>query len=203
MKKTVTIIALLLVLIGFTGFIGGILISTSVIEFTRELPLGDTEGIVVDKFGRIYVGLGFYGKVQVYDNEGHFLRNWKVESSGGSFRIDLTKEQNILIATARGNRQIVYDSIGNILSKIVIDRIYSRRNKQGDIYITDQKGKYEIIGYVFPKIVRTTLEKKNIVDQGLLLKLMNGPLPAWLFAMMGVGLLLLSHKDKISRKTKK
>src|SRR6478735_842158 len=123
MKKTVLIIAMFLILIGFTGFVGGLLITTSVIEFTKELPLGDTEGIVVDKFGRIYIGLGFYGKVQVYDNEGHFLRNWKVESSGGSFRIDLTKEQNILIATARGNKQIVYDTNGNILSKTVIDKI--------------------------------------------------------------------------------
>lgn len=203
MKKTVTITALFFILIGFTGFVGGILITTSVIEFTKELPLGDTEGIAVDKFGRIYVGLGFYGKVQVYDSEGHFLRNWKVESSGGPFRVDLTKEQNILIATARGSKQIVYDSIGNILSNIVIDRIYSRSNEPADIYITDQKVKYEIIGYVFPKIVRTTLDKKIIVEQELLLKLMNGPLPAWLFAMIGVGLLLLSHKDKTSRKTKK
>lgn len=199
MKKTVTIIALFFILIGFTGFVGGILITTSIIEFTNELPLGDTEGIVVDRFGQIYVGLGFYGKVQVYDSEGHFLRNWKVESLGGSFRVDLTKEQNILIATARGSKQIVYDSIGNMISNSVIDRIYSRSDKPTDIYITDQKVKYEIDGYVFPKIVKTTLDKKIIVDQGLFLKLMNGPLPAWLFAMMGVGLLLLLHKDKISR----
>lgn len=65
MKKIGIIISLLLILIGFTGFIGGALITGGIIDYDKEVPLGDIEGIVIDKEGYIYVGLGFYGKVQV------------------------------------------------------------------------------------------------------------------------------------------
>ncbi len=66
MIKIGKFIAFLLLLIGFTGFMGGGLISEGIIDYNRELPLNEIEGIAVDEEENIYVGLGFYGKVQVY-----------------------------------------------------------------------------------------------------------------------------------------
>jgi len=188
---------------GFTGFIGGALITMGIIEYDKEVPLGDIKGIVVDNEGHIYVGLGFYGKVQVYDTNGKFIKNWKVGASGGTFNIDLTDDQNILISTARGDKQILYDKNGKVVSKNSVDNIYSETKRPWDSFATSEGDSYEVKGGMFPSIVRTSPDNKVIVKQGLILQLMKGPFPAWLIGALGMGLNFLLRKDKIKEQMKK
>ncbi len=203
MKKLGTILSLLLILMGFIGFIGGALITMGVIDYDKEVPLGDIKGIVVDNEGHVYIGLGFYGKVQVYDSNGEFINNWVVGASGGTFNIDLTEDQNIIISTARGDRQILYDQNGKVLSKKSIDNIYSETKKPWDRFTTSKGEIYEVKGGMFPKILRTSPDKKVVIKQGLILQLMKGPFPAWLIAALGMGLNFLLRKEKIKEQIKK
>jgi hypothetical protein len=203
MKKIGIILSLLLILFGFIGFISGALITMGVINYEKELPLGDIKGIVVDNKGHIYLGLGFYGKVQVYDTEGEFIKNWKVDASGGTFNIELTEDQDILISTARGNKQLLYDQKGKVLSKNSIDNIYSETKGRWDRFTTIEGETYEIKGGMFPKVIRSSTSSKLIVKQGLILQLMKGPFPAWLIAALGMGLNFLLRKDKIKEQMKK
>ena len=203
MKKIGIILSLLLILIGFIGFIGGGFITMGVINYEKEVPLGDIKGIVVDNEGHIYIGLGFYGKVQVYDTNGEFIKNWKAGASGGTFNIELTEDQNILISTARGDKQILYDQNGNVLSKKSNYNIYSNTKRPRNQFTTDRGETYEVVGGMFPKIIKTSPNNKMIVNQGLLLQIMKGPFPAWLIAALGIGLTFLLRKDKIKEQMKK
>lgn len=188
---------------GFTGFLGGGLIAMGIIEYDKEVPLGDIQGIVADNKGHIYLGLGFYGKVQVYDNNGKFIKNWQVGASGGAFNIDLIEDQNILVSTARGNKQILYDQNGKVISKNSIEGVYLETKRSWDSFTPSEGETYEVKGGMFPSIVRTSPDNKVIVKQGLILQLMKGPFPAWLIGVLGMGLNYLLRKDKIKEQMKK
>lgn len=173
------------------------MISTDFVAFNHEVPLGDIQGIVVDNSGNIYVGVGFYGKVQVYDSKGRFIRNWKAGASGGSFNIQLSFDQDIVVTTARGDKQILYDQSGKALSTKTIDNIYSESRRTSDRFITKSGEEYRVSGGIFPKITKNSPIEKEIVKQGLILRILQGPLPVWLFAALGIGIVMLLKGGKI------
>ena len=68
-------LAIILVFVGGFGFLRGFLTSIGTVKSEKtfeRLPLGDLRGIAVDNDGRVYCGLQFYGRVQVYNNQGKF-----------------------------------------------------------------------------------------------------------------------------------
>ena len=203
MKKIGIILYLLFILMGFTGFIGGALITMGVVNYDKEVPLGDITGVVVDNKGHIFVGLGFYGMVQEYDTDGVFVKNWRVSASGGTFNIDLTKDQKILISTARGSKQILYDQNGKEVSKKSISNTYSKTSRAGSTFVTQQGETYKIEGVLFPSIVKSSPDRKVIVEQSLILQLMKGPFPALLIVTLGMGLNFLLRKDQIIAQAEK
>ena len=80
-----------------------------------ELPLGDPHGLAVDEEGRIYCGLGAYGRVQVYGSTGSVLRGVKVDWSAGAFRIRLDNSGNLEVASTRGQTLEVFSPDGKLI----------------------------------------------------------------------------------------
>jgi hypothetical protein len=200
MKKIVLILSLTLLLIGLTGFVSGFLISLRVVDYHKELPLGQINSFVVDHTGNIYIGLDSYGKIQVYNEAGEFLYNWNVESNGGLFNIDLTKEQNIIVSTARGDKQILYDKQGNIISNKTIKDIYNI-NKFDLCFTTQDSSRYCVEDKLFPSIKQTFPDQKTIISQGFLLDVMKCPSPAWeigVFGMFGIVIFILLKKKRFN-----
>jgi hypothetical protein len=54
-------------------------------------------------------------RIQVYDREGKFLRGWSVPASGGAFKLHVTKDDNLEVFTARGDRRLVFAADGTLL----------------------------------------------------------------------------------------
>jgi hypothetical protein len=181
-------------ILGFVGFIAGVLISTQAINFEGELPLSDISGIVVTKNRHIFVALGFYQKVQVYDNEGNFMRNWHVDAEGGGFEID-TIGNNILVTTARGSKAIIYDQYGRFQKESKAAQEMPKKNLRR--FTTDNGDLYSVDGWFFRSISQSKPIKRKIVVQNILMHLMKGPLPSWLYAIFGIGGgILLMHSKK-------
>lgn len=172
-KRTIQVVAYVLRVIGVIGFFSGFVISLGV-KYDGELPLGDIQGFVVDDSRNIYIGSGFYSIVQMYDSTGEFVRNWKVKSQEGSFRMDLSEEQNILILTARGDKKLSYNNKGLIIKEEVIPKVYSKSPIYRRMYLSKDGEKYEERGWIFTRIVRLS-DSKVIEKQNLLLELLKGP----------------------------
>lgn len=198
-KKILNAVGWILALIGFIGFIGGAVISTF---YKYELPLGDVEGIVVSKDERMYLGLPFYRKIQSYDSQGKFLKNWNVDSFGGAFRLDI-KNDTIIVAIARGNYLIKYDLEGKKLSLKCINDIYSKyENSNQFCYKLNHKTFKINKGLLFPSVVRheTGGQTQKIISIPIILKIFNAPLPAWLFLFLGIIVLFSANKEKMMKK---
>jgi len=53
-----------------------------------QLPLGGVDSIAVDSMGRVYCGIPFYSRIQVYSKEGDFLQGWFVPDAVMVLEVD-------------------------------------------------------------------------------------------------------------------
>ena len=192
MKRIGGIISSILVIIGMVGFWSG----SYFYDENTEIPLGDIKGFVVDKENNIYVGSGFYQRVQVYNENGDFIKNWDIEALGGTFTVNLTDSEEILITTARGDEQIWFDKNGKILSRKKIDNeTYEESERDWRTFTTPENVKYEIKGTLFQELIRVNPEKV-IINQNLFLQIIKGPINIWLLVVIGAIIGYLSKKKK-------
>lgn len=191
MNKIGKFISTILVIIGFVGFLSG----SYFYSVNNEIPLGDIKGFVVDKNKNIYVGCGFYERIKVYNKNGEFIKNWPIEAYGGTFYMDKNENNEILITTARGDEQVLFDVNGVILSKKEINGLnYGNYETDWRTFTSDDGVEYEIKGSLFQKIVQLNPEK-IIISQNIFLQLIKGPFNVWLLAVFG-GLIGYLAKDK-------
>lgn len=199
MRKVLHSISILLMLIGFVGFVGGGLIAKHVFSFNREVPLSGVNGLLVDKDGKVYLALTSYGKVQVYGGDGRFLYNWPVDASGGTFQMQFDEQENIIISTSRRNKLIRYNKQGKRLSESTYEKQSPMSIEDPFLFERNPGEVYKVEG-LFPKVVRHSKEKEVIVDQSLFLKGLKSPLPVWLY--FAVGLIIQLYLKKGLRRSR-
>ena len=77
------------------------------------LPLEDVQDVIADSRGRVFIGLGTWSRVQVYDCNGQYLFRFGVDVNGGAFRLKLDDKQQIIVAAARREKWLlVYSGSG-------------------------------------------------------------------------------------------
>lgn len=101
----------LVVTIGASGFFAILLVSTGTITLPNsfEWPAGDVSGVVETWDGKYLVPLVPVGRLQIYDSSWHFLRGWQVNTNGGSFTVENSPNNEILVSTSR-----VYHRFGSV-----------------------------------------------------------------------------------------
>jgi hypothetical protein len=179
--------------LGFSGLLMIFLITNRVIEYSSELPLTDISGIVVNSDEEIFLGLTMYGKIQVYSKHGNFIRNWDVDAKGGNFTMTLQKDDLINVQTAKEDRNILYDYLGNVLSNEEIPNCYNR-NRITKRYCNPEKDVcYIVEGLISPKVYRESKSKELVVRQSIFTSLIAGPFRSWTIMVLfaGFGILLI------------
>ncbi len=150
-----TIIARLISIIGYISAIAIVLIPLGfyrLIPDSFELPLGDFKGITVDLKGNIYCGLQMSGRIQVYNANGKYLYGkFLGESDVNPLRMNVNSDNQLEVVTSNGNLYI-FDTNGNLLSKITKDtKYYEEFGKTGEYYYDDKTHdiKYIIVSRQF------------------------------------------------------
>ncbi len=193
MKIIVNIALLFFVIIGLAGFFGLDFLNSRANNNNAELPLSDIQGIAVDSLDNIYLGLGIFGKVQIYDKNGNFIKSWDVQSNGGAFYIGISEDDNIAIYSVRADEKNIYDKNGNILSQSKFEIDYLKFEKSAKIFTSKKGNKYEISGW-FPKIKK---DGKIIIKQNLILTLLTEP-QSLVMSLLGIVLLVIINIKKLS-----
>lgn len=168
MRKFFSYISSLLIILGMLGFIFSVfLIPLGVITIKNELPITDIQGIV-EKNGKIYVGLGMYNRIQTYNSDGKFIEYVKTPN--------YTKAYDFII-DENGNPQIYV--------------IYTR-DKSIEKYIQDDGSQYSIKSK-FPIIIekKDSLGKHIKIKQPFHMAIWGGNFNCWLIAAFGVIIFLI------------
>jgi hypothetical protein len=141
-------------------------------RYNVELPLSDAKGIVVSSDGRIFVGLQPYSVIQVYDKNGKFIDNWKVDSEGGAFSLDIDEDDLINVFIYRTNLKQSYETNGKLKSSLKIISIEDSITKNQDSFMLNGD-RYKI----YNKIISSKVKKNNnyIIEQNLVLKSLTYP----------------------------
>lgn len=185
------LIGIVLIILSAIGFIFGIVSFTGNFNNSKfEFPLSVVNGIAVDKEGRIYFGLGFYSRIQVYDQKGKFLKSWYIDASQGGFVIDISKEDYLLVETYRNNKKYHYTVDGRLLKAETIEEVDIGRNNQiYDRFGNEYQIKRDIIG---PNVIKKSGNSvKFTIRTPWYLWFMQFPFPS--FALGIIGILLFGY----------
>ena len=116
-------------MVGAGGFFAIMLVSTGAITLPNsfEWPAGDVRGVVETSDGKYLVPLVPAGRLQIYDSNWHFLRGWQVNANGGSFTVDYSPDNEILVYTSRvrhrfaaaeDGRRYAFTETGKLISEM-------------------------------------------------------------------------------------
>lgn len=205
-KKTrcfIRIIGVLLLAVGSVGFLFDVLFGFLPDSFQEvldsfELPLGDLRGIAVDSEGRIYCGLQFLDRVQVYDAQGQFLYSVSI-GTAGLFRIRINEDDQLEVATARNDKLYLFDKEGNLVHELSnVGHYFSDFGKTGEsrFYNDKEDATYLRKGYpIWAHVVkRDSAGQENIIIRTPFHKwVFQGPLPALFFCLIGLVALGISR----------
>lgn len=94
-------------------------------------------GIVVDDGGRVYIADRENSRVQVFDADGEFLDQWKSETLGRPWGLDVTVDGNLVVADGGDFTNTAYDRNGALLvepSGKILERWGSYGSQDGQFY---------------------------------------------------------------------
>ena len=140
-------------------------------------PLGHPASVIADEKGQIYVGLGLYNRVQVYDRTGEFRFGFQVKGNSGAFQLRWDSDRQLNIVTARGDRLMVYDHSGSLLSSSKADKeLYSATRADNLSGFVDGTGNQYRIGFslITYQVVKTDSNGKVILE-------IQSPILLWIF----------------------
>ncbi len=191
-SQTVIVIAYVLILIGSLCF--ALTLYAEVMHTfgmqgvsTVEWPLREVLAIDVDSQGRIYCVNRVYGRLQIFDANGQFIRGWSLPTI--TFNIEPTN--NLIHAVTWNDKNIEYDLNGNIIRQWDEKGSYANFPTRGDFGCKDIYGnRYRRDSAYLPTtIVKITPSgiKTAVVTEPLYLWLLGFPLPAgiyWLIAIV-------------------
>lgn len=185
MKTSCFLLGLILLLLCLAGFIFGILSSTGGFNNTKfEFPLSDVSNIAIDNEGRIYCGLNFYSRIQVYDSNGKFIRNWYIDASQGGFVVEVDNHNDILVETYRGYMKYYFSANGKLLKTETIDTLDISRQSQ----VFDKLGIQYILkkSFIGTTVVRITNGiEKPMIGSPWYLWFIQFPFPSFLLGLIG------------------
>lgn len=176
-------LALVSVAVWMTGFLGGIAPTIGWLE----LPLSSPTNAVVNSTGDVFCGSEFFQRVQVYDRSGNFLRAWQAPSGGGTFVLELTPQDEIVVVAAREAETRIFDARGTLLRTLPRNRLLAPQANAR--FSTDAAGnRFEIAwSALCPTIVRHDRagQQHPFAGPNPLLFLAFGPLITWLCMVLG------------------
>jgi hypothetical protein len=179
--------ALAIMIIGLIGLLLALIhgTNTEIGKSNFRLPLSAPSGIVVDQFGKVYCGIEFYSRVQVYGPNGRFIMGLTVPSHGGDLKLKLI--DNNLAVIAREHQVYKFDLNGKFAGKD--NNVLSYPPTENEDQFSDGNGSlYKITNpYIFPQIIKNSPggNRKTIVSTTILEWFFMCPIPALIFSFAG------------------
>ncbi len=181
--------------------------ASHIVSSKLQLPLGELQAVAVDSEGRIYCASSFYKRLQVYDDQGNFLRGWFVPYLAKySLSLKMDSANRIHVATKVGQRRgsMIFDSQGNLFETTRNSGIFADSDKESNLEVCDSKGNiYKIQSSVlFPRVVKIDPSGKELVliSDTLNLWLIKAGFPAFAFLMLtGIITVVISLRLKKQR----
>lgn len=165
-----------------------------------QFPLGGVDSIATDSMGRVYCGISFYSRIQVYSNDGSFLRGWFVPDSVMMLEVDSNDRLHYL--ALRNDKHYIFKPDGELFKEERVSESFAREfGPNSNLQIDDSLGNiYKIKEpWLFPNVIKISPSGDAVVlvSDPFYLWLFRAPLPSWgLNALIGITWTLLESRKK-------
>lgn len=173
-----------LLVTGFASFINGFLCALGVSPWVTEkteLPFTSPGCYTVDKEERLYCGLEFYCRIQLYDSEGNFIKGWFLNSGGGRLEMQIDDKNQLHVANFKGHTLLTFSPEAELVEE---------KPLEGDVY--SEVEKWEAGDKKGERIIKI-IQSKIPVYKWILF----GP---QCFIFIIAGMLLTGYTDKFFKK---
>lgn len=119
-KRNIELSAYFLIIIGTIGFFGSAISAVGGLNWLSESfewPIKYTNHAIKTATDIHIIPHSASGRIQLYDNNLKFVKGWHVDAHGGTFKIHLSKDNNLNVYTARGQWHYIFDLDGSLISK--------------------------------------------------------------------------------------
>jgi hypothetical protein len=185
--------------IGMVGWFSAFLIGvwlTKYIPSGVQLPLSELSGPALDHAGNIYCISEAYGRLQVYDSNGRFVRSWTVGLWGHAGTVHLDDRDRVHVYVSLHPAHYIYDTRGRLLR--------TERLSDDDTRPDGPSGPNAASGYeyvvrrpsIWPQVVKVGADGREsvVVRPNPLLWIFAGPFPAGLFVALAIIVLSLTQR---------
>lgn len=207
-KKILLAIGIICILFWIIGFFSGLLSSLGVLKWMPEnieFPLAHIGDIDVNEDGKLLVLSRFYGRIQMYDQKGNFIRGWFYYAPSGKVSMKITDSNEVEVAAFSSGKIYSFNEYGRLLETKTFEDMYNRYPSEDDIkhlFVKSTGIKYDAKGLIFPRIIQTGPEgKKKIGNNAFYLFTFQGPVQAFVMGFIGM-IILTKIKKKKSKKRK-
>lgn len=187
----------------FLSGIACVLLGPTFPHFASNLcfPLSAPQDLATDKKGRIYVALGFYGRIQVYDRDGEFVYGFFTQTGGGPMRLQIDSNDHLRIAASRTDRLHIYDTNGRLLeSRHNAKNSFEHLQRPRIVDGADNRVRYVVRNPLLKPEILKLDGKHNVllrIDTPIWVWPLVCPLPCWLTLLIVYGLLsLMGYWDR-------
>ena len=149
-----------------------------------RFPLGTVSGFGVDKNGNIACFSGDHHRLQVFNNEGHFIKGWFVYGLFRVGQIKIDDNDRIHFVTSE-DKEFIFDVNGNILGESKEDGIYEELYQTRFRVHKDDSGNF----YKIHRKLRTHIVKTDSLRNTSVI--VRDPFYLWIFSPLFPTLLFL------------
>ena len=177
MKKIIQYIATLFLIFHFIIF----LTQDRLFPNWFELPISNSNGLVVDNEDNIYVDCGSYRRIQVYNSSGKYLTSWKIPNFDGLYNLKYT-DNKIIFNTYKIDSQFVFDTNGKEISRKKIDSVFYKTGGEFSSFIKGNS-KFYFDGFIKKVKIKSNKNIITVINQNPIIQLLIVPY-GFLFSMV-------------------
>jgi len=171
MRKTITYISLIFLIVGVLGFFCTILFGSVFRSQNIEFPLIGIQGVVL-KNDKVYIGIGPYRRIQIYNLKGNYIGFQNVDKISQNFYFSIDNNGN-------SHAEI------NMISNVVPSK-----------YQCKESINYEVDSRI-PFRLKCNVDNKIVIIQQSVYKYLWFPVTLWIITAISLILFFFSNMSKL------
>lgn len=160
-----------------------------------RFPMGDITSIDIDSKGRIYCADRSRCRLQIFSNDGEFLKGWFIPISGGDIFVSVEDNNIIRIDNVAFKKTHFYDFSGHLL-RTEQDKVKSKFEPSNKLSAADDSGNNyrankTLCSWQILKIGEN--KESNLISDPFALSIFATPFPVFGFMLFSLVLIGFSH----------
>ncbi len=167
-----------------------------------RFPMGYITSIDIDSKGQVYCADRSHCRLQIFSDDGEFLRGWFVPISCGGIYISIINNNSLSVDDIDDKKSHIYDSSGHLLA-VKRDQVYPKVDPSNKLRVSDDSGNiYKVTKTLYSwQISKISKNEESIlISDPFVLSIFAMPFPAFGLVLFSIILIGFAHSLVVKAK---